>query len=240
MDDTAAQQRTADGGRHPMIYACGGVAAVCAAVAGALSSSDVNLAGSFGVAPALLSILTFLQFRQLIAETERLRIRFTDAERTAKTNRMAQIQMQNLLDSISDGCVLWDSQERPTLYNPQASIVGAPAVSAGITFNEYVSPIYPRPDEQTTGGDPRLWLETRRRWFESADGFHEVLLKSGIWMLISERRTQDSGTVTIYTNITESKRVEQLRDDSERRMAHAQKLARIDIFEWDAVASEMY
>lgn len=223
-----------------MIYACGGTAAVSATVAGALSGSALELAALFGVAAALLSVLSFLQVRRLIAETERLRIRFADAERAAKSDRTAQSRMQNLIDSISDGFVLWDNQERLILYNPQASIVASPAVSAGTTFDEYVTTIYPRLDEQTTGGDPRLWLETRRNWFENADGSHEVLLKSGIWMLISERRTQDGGTVTIYTDITESKRAEQLRDHSERRIAHAQKLARIGIFEWDAVASEMY
>jgi signal transduction histidine kinase len=223
-----------------MVYACGAAAGLCAAVAGALFPSTASLAVPFGVAALLLAVLTFFQIRRLVAEPVRLRKRLADAERAAISDRTAHGRMQNLMDSISDGFVLWDSEERLTLYNPQAGIVKSPAVSVGMTFDEYVTAIYPRLDEQTTGGDPESWLKTRRNWFESADGSHEVLLKTGIWMLISERRTRDGGTVTIYTDITESKRAEKLRNDSERRLAHAQKLARIGIFEWDAVASEMY
>jgi signal transduction histidine kinase len=240
MGDTATQQKVPDGTQHLKLYALGGAAALCAAAAGALSVSALQIAVPLGIAATLLTVLTCQQIKRLVAETDRLRKQLTNAEHAATSDRTAHGRMQNLVDSIADGFVLWDSQERLTLYNPQASIEKSPAVSVGITFDEYVTTIYPRLDEQTTGGDARLWLETRRKWFEDADGSHEVLLESGIWMLISERRTRDGGTVTIYTDITESKRAEQRRDDSQRRLAHAQKLARIRIFEWDAVASEMY
>jgi PAS domain S-box-containing protein len=241
MRGTAAQHRAPDGTtRHLKAYAYGGAAAFCAAIAGALSASAVQLAVPFAIAATILTVLTFVQVRGLVGETDRLGKLLTDAEHAATYDRTAHGRMQNLVDSISDGFVLWDSQERLTLYNPQASIDKSPAVSIGTTFDEYVTTIYPRLDEQTTGGDAQLWLNTRRKWFEDADGSHEVLLKSGSWMLISERRTRDGGTVTIYTDITESKRAEQRRDDSQRRLTHAQKLARLGIFEWDAVASEIY
>jgi hypothetical protein len=139
--------------RHLQVYAYGGDAAFCAAIAGALSASSVQLSVPFAIAATILTVLTFVQVRRLVGETNRLGKLPTDAEHAATYDRTAHGRMQNLVDSISDGFVLRDRQERLTLYNPQASIDKSPAVSIGTTFEEYVATVYPRLDGQTAGGD---------------------------------------------------------------------------------------
>ena len=240
MGDTVARNATPDGRPYILVYACFVATVACVGLGGLLFISMPKIAGALAVAGACLMAIAFLHIRQLAGTTGQLRRRVTDAEGAAESNHTAHERLERLIASISDGFVLWDNHNRLTLHNPQASITRSPAISAGMSIDDYIRTNYAAIDEQTTGGDPEAWLNTRRKWFADADSSHEVLLKSGTWMLVTERRTQDGGTASIYTDITESKRAEQLRDDSERRLAHAQKLARIGIFEWDAASSDMY
>jgi PAS domain-containing protein len=83
-------------------------------------------------------------------------------------------------------------------------------------------------------------MAERKVFFAAADGSHEVKTKSGKWYLITERRTEEGGTVTIYTDITRQKLAEQQRELSENRLAQAQKLARLGIFDWDVDRREMF
>ena len=83
-------------------------------------------------------------------------------------------------------------------------------------------------------------MAERKVFFAAADGLHVVKTKSGKWYLITERRTEEGGTVTIYTDITRQKLAEQQRELSENRLAQAQKLARLGIFDWDVDRREMF
>lgn len=223
-----------------MLWACFAATALCSGFAGHTYPTNPELGSAFLFLAFFLTALAVVQTRQLAGLSNRLEESISHAEQAAMSERHVRDRMQELIDSISDGCVLWDSENRLMLHNPKASIAKSHAISVGMSFDEYVKAIFPELDPRTTGGDLNTWVKTRRQWFNDAGSPHEVLLKSGTWMLITERHTRDGGTVAIYTDITEIKRAEELRDVSERRLAHAQKLARIGIFEWDAAGSDMY
>ena len=154
--------------------------------------------------------------------------------------QVAEDRIQDVVDSISDGFVLWDKNNRLVLHNRRATRRDWPQAMTGMTFDQDVIDTFPLLDDRTTGGDPQKWLQKRHLWRSEANHSHEVLARDGTWLLLTERRTPDGGTVTIYTNITEAKNNERTLANSERRLAHAQALARIGIFEWDASLSEMY
>lgn len=155
-------------------------------------------------------------------------------------DQLSDARLQGVVDSISDGFVVWDKESRLLLHNRQATRRDWPHVSTGILFDQYVMDIFPLLDERTTGGDIEKWVAKRRQWFAEANHSHEILAKDGTWVLLTERRTPDGGTVTTYTDITDAKNNESALAINERRLTHAQKLARLGIFEWDAASSSMF
>lgn len=240
MDDSTPRDTLPKGRPRIVLWVCFAAAALSSVLAGYTYPSGAELGGAFLFLAFFLFALAALQIRQLSALTDRLEEKILNAEQAATSERHVQDNVQDLIESISDGFVLWDGDNRLTMHNQQATIAKSNALYIGMPFEEYVKTIFPEIDPRTTGGDLNAWVKTRQQWFDDAGTSHEVLLNTGIWMMLTERHTRDGGTVTIYTDITETKRAEELRDVSERRLAHAQKLARIGIFEWDATGSNIY
>ena len=239
MGDTAARHLPPDRA-NLLACACIAAIAVCCGFAGALFPTAPEISGALLVIGLCLIALMFIQLKLVLSTTAKLQHDLAGAEQAIALGRTAQGRLESLIDSLSDGFVLWDNEGRLTLHNPRGSLSNAPEITAGMTFDSYILHDYSRLDIRTTGGNPEAWLETRRQWFGEADSSHEILLKSGAWMMLTERRTNDGSTVSIYTDITERKCAEERREVSERRLAHAQKLARLGIFEWDAAGSDMY
>lgn len=239
MRSRAAQIISPDDGTSTFLWGCHGVSIGCAAAAGAVYATSPGLGGAFGLIALLCAALAA---RRMCLFSPPAKGPESGASETtpAASELLTQGRLQDLIDSISDGFVLWDKEDRLALHNPRASVARPDVITVGMTFEEYVREIYPEIDPRTTGGDLESWTKTRKDWFREADSSHEILLNDGTWMLLTERHTGDGGTASIYTDITEFKRVEELRDLSERRLAHAQKLAHIGVFEWDAAGSEMY
>ena len=149
-------------------------------------------------------------------------------------------QLRNAILSISDGFVLWDADDRLVVQNRHALPPTWPDMPAGITFIDHVAAVFPRIDERSSGGDLAKWIETRCAWHREATGSHEIRMKDGRWMLMTERRADDGSTVGIYIDITDRKKAERQLARSERRLSHAQKLAEVGIWEWDCKSGEMY
>lgn len=165
----------------------------------------------------------------------------TDTESASATDdaRLAD-QLRNACTSISDGFVLWDSNDRLVAHNRRIAPRGWVAPRLGIDFIDHVREMYSHVDEESTGGSLETWIELRRTSHEAASGTHEILLKDGRWILVTERRCDDGSTVAIYTDITDRKHEMLQRTSSERRLAHAQKLANVGIWEWDTRKGEMF
>ncbi|MGB0629480.1 MAG: PAS domain-containing sensor histidine kinase [Alphaproteobacteria bacterium] len=163
-----------------------------------------------------------------------------DAERLLETEKRASTRLRDAADSISDGFALWDANDRLVLHNRRSPSNIRSETPVGTHFNDYIEAIYPLIENTTASGTKEAWLAERKKIFAAANGSHEVKTKSGRWFLITERRTAESGTVTIYTDITKLKLAEQEHELSENRLAQAQKLARIGIFEWDVDRRDMY
>tara|TARA_R110000868_G_scaffold29889_9_gene111045 strand:- start:8623 stop:10437 length:1815 start_codon:yes stop_codon:yes gene_type:complete len=247
MRDTSSQifpddsQPVTDPVGGPIIaYACIAASAICAGFAGALIVSAPRISTLLFILGAGLIAIAFRQIRQLASTTERLRNELVSAKQSSASDSATLSRMMGVVESISDGFVLLDEQGQLVLDNPRAGTTQSPDIKIGMSFDSYIRATYSRIDERSTGGDPEAWLNRRRTRFADANGSYEVLLKSGTWLLITERRTRRGERAIVYTDITERKEAEERRELSERRLAHAQKLARIGIFEWDAAGSQMY
>jgi PAS domain S-box-containing protein len=150
-------------------------------------------------------------FRDRLIERDQL------GEERARQRKMLDMA----LATINDGFVLYDYQDRIVICNRGfRNILGGELEQAdlvGMPFDELVR------HQATTGrvdleGDLGAWVKARLHRHREPGVPHIVRLKDGRWIQISERRTEDGGTVGLYTDITGLKRAEEALRESERRL----------------------
>ena len=229
--------------RIPAGFTSGAVllaSAVCFAAAGYFWPADREAAVAVGAIGAVASLWALHRRRRVLASVAALRTHVSEAERQLESERRTAALLRHAADSLSDGFALWDVNGRLIAHNRRSPPGGRPDISDGITFDQYLDAMYPLIDAPDQYGSKETWRKERTRLFAEANGSHEVKIKSGKWYLITERRTDEGGTLTIYTDISDIKRAEESRELSENRLAMAQKLARIGVFEWDIERQDMY
>lgn len=162
---------------------------------------------------------------------------------SAEIRRGSDIDLvRHVLDSLSDGFTLWDADDRLVMYNESMGFEreGSRGSLEGIPFEKYARAMFRTMSQQTSGTDVEEWVTRRMAWHREARGTHEILMASGRWIQMTERRTPSGATIGLYSDITERKNAEERLLQSERRLTHAQKLARVGIWEWDAESRSMY
>ncbi len=134
----------------------------------------------------------------------------TERKRMEEALDQARTQLRHAIESISEGFVLYDAEDRMVMCNsrfhefyPKLKELLVP----GIRFEDYLrhgierhafAPQYLEPE----------WLPARLEGRKQARGLSETELLDGRWLQIGERRTGDGGMVTIYSDITERKQRE--------------------------------
>src|SRR5215831_2253825 len=136
-------------------------------------------------------------FRDSIIERERL------AAETERQRRM----IATAIETISEGFVLYDSQDRLVLCNskyrelyPKITDLMVP----GTPFKTILRAIVDREMIDLEGRTADEWIAERLANHASPKGAAEYRYKQ-IWARISERRTPDGSTVGVFTDITELK-----------------------------------
>lgn len=154
---------------------------------------------------------TLALFRDSLKERDRFA---AEAERQRKTIAAA-------IATISEGFVLYDSDDRIVLFNEQFREIYpglADIIKQGTTFGEVLEAVISRSLVDLDGQSPQEWIAERKARREHSGGFVEYKY-GGRYVRISERRIQGGGTVAVYTDITELRRhnleLEQARELSE-------------------------
>lgn len=120
----------------------------------------------------------------------------------------AQTRLRDAIDSINEGFILFDADDRLVLFN-EAYLSFWPELTAqlreGMTFDEIARLVVEieRPVGSLAG--PDRWVSERLARHGIADGGHVQALADGRWVQINELRTSEGGIVGIYTDITEVK-----------------------------------
>jgi signal transduction histidine kinase/CheY-like chemotaxis protein len=154
---------------------------------------------------------TLSLFRDSLKERDRFA---AEAERQRKTIAAA-------IATISEGFVLYDSEDRIVLFNEQFRDIYpgiADIIKQGTTFDQVLEAVIERSLVDLGSQSPQDWVAERKARREHSGGFAEYRY-GGRYIRISERRIQGGGTVAVYSDITELRRhnieLEQARELSE-------------------------
>jgi diguanylate cyclase (GGDEF)-like protein/PAS domain S-box-containing protein len=136
--------------------------------------------------------------------------------------RAARDRLVQPTEAMSEGFALWDVDDRLVLYNNRLrQLLGAESgrVVLGARFEDLSRIVYERllaPED----APPRLedWLTQRLAHRRASPGPWEMHFRDDRWLAINEFRTQDGGTVGIYTDITEAKRRQRALEQGEQRL----------------------
>jgi signal transduction histidine kinase/DNA-binding response OmpR family regulator len=156
---------------------------------------------------------TLALFRDSLRERNRL-----TAERERERQTLAAA-----IATISDGFVLYDKEDRIVVCNDRVHEIYPPIADLfrpGMSFREILEIGVARQLIDLAGHTAEEWIAERMRQHAAPYSVAEYTYQDNRWVRISERKTQDGGTVVVYTDITELKHrqieLEQAREQAEQ------------------------
>jgi signal transduction histidine kinase/HAMP domain-containing protein len=123
----------------------------------------------------------------------------------------AQALLSDAINSMNDGFVLYDSEERLVMHNGRfAEFYGdAPGdLAAGMRFEDIIRRDAESGRHPQAVGRVEEWIAERLHQFRKCEEPSEQQLFDGRWLRVADRRTSDGGTVGVRTDITERKLAE--------------------------------
>ncbi|HET6183384.1 MAG TPA: EAL domain-containing protein [Acetobacteraceae bacterium] len=130
-------------------------------------------------------------------------------ELVERERRDAKDRLDDAIESMSDGFVMWDAADRLVTCNRryrELYSVSTASIRPGARFEDIVRYGALRGQYPQSGGDVEQFVAATVEWHRNASGTLERLLPDGRWILITERRTRNGGIVGIRTDITTLKR----------------------------------
>ena len=138
-------------------------------------------------------------------------------------NRRAETQLRDAIEGMTDGLVIYDGSDRVALFNGTVArwwddVSGGVAI--GMTYEQHMRALINSDLVPEKLSDGRDWLQARLEWHADPRGSFEYQRADGLWMRVTERRSENSGTVAVIMDITESRR-------READLRHGQKMEAI-------------
>jgi PAS domain S-box-containing protein len=136
----------------------------------------------------------------------------TPLRRAEEARKRSEQRLVEAIESISEGFAFYDNEDRLVLCNSRYRDMLYPRGSAdlvpGTPFETIIRRAAQRGDIEDAKANIDEWVANRLASHRSP-GEPQIQRRSGDrWVMISERRTQDGGSVAVYSDITELKRRE--------------------------------
>ena len=148
-----------------------------------------------------------------------------EAEASRRAAAAAHTQLREALNASGEGFAYYDAEDRLVVCNNRYREIYAATgtgLQIGARFEDMLRAGL-KAGQYADATDPEAWLEARMEAHRNPSGPVLQHLGDGRWLQISERRTEDGGTVGIRTDITELKR---LQFDLERARDAAEQASR--------------
>lgn len=148
-------------------------------------------------------------------DTLEKRVEERTAELLSATNEAtrARSQLTAAIETISEGFSLYDKDDRLVICNSRYQELLRPEVGASIEPSTHFEVIVRDAANQGLIADAEgcldAWIQERLARHREPGDPHLQHRKDGRWILISERKTEDGGTVAVYADITELKQREE-------------------------------
>ncbi|HRP73981.1 MAG TPA: PAS domain S-box protein [Rhodocyclaceae bacterium] len=154
-----------------------------------------------------------------------------------------QARLHDAVESISDGLLLFDPQDRLVLCNSayrEAVPPIAERLQPGLSFEDLNRLLLDEglidvPDDQRA-----TWLEQRLASHRENVGPMVFPIQDGRWIEVNEYRTQEGGTLVLRTDITERVRRDQALHESEARFDRAVEGSQAGLWDWSVVDDTLY
>lgn len=134
------------------------------------------------------------------------------------------------IESISEGFAYYDAEDRLVLCNSSYREMLYSGVDTGIapgtSFESIIRNAAERGDVIDAEGQVEEWIANRLHQHRNPGPPQVQRRSGGRWVVISERRTIDGGTVAVYSDISELKRREESLSESAALEALSGKLAK--------------
>ena len=153
----------------------------------------------------------------------------------------AEETLHDAVDSISEGFVIYDKDDRLVLSNEAYRKLyphNADILVPGVKFEDLLRRSLAQGLYPEAAGREEKWAAEFLRAHRSADSEFEQKLADGTWILVSERRMRNGGLAGLRMNITALKRAQLALRDSEARLDRAQEIAGIASWELDIASGE--
>ncbi len=124
----------------------------------------------------------------------------------------ARSRLTDALESISEGFSLFDADDRMLLSNSRFRELYpgmADVYQSGLGFEQMIRTVAERRIVADAFTRPQEWVEERLARHRNPGRPFLQPQRDGRWIQISERKTQDGGTVGVFTDVTELKRREE-------------------------------
>jgi diguanylate cyclase (GGDEF)-like protein/PAS domain S-box-containing protein len=135
--------------------------------------------------------------------------------------RVARDRLILPTEAMSEGFALWDPEDRLVLYNSRfRELFDAfdEEIQLGARFEHLCRLAWDRLLNEEGRPSFESYVDGRLAHHRCPRGHWEAQWRDGRWLAVSESRTRDGGTVTIYTDITEMKRRERALELGEQRL----------------------
>ena len=155
----------------------------------------------------------------------------TPLRRAEQARLRSEQRLSEAIESISEGFVCYDGEDRLVICNSCYRDLLYPGLdidlTVGTTFESIVRRAAERGYVTDALGRVDEWVAERMRQHRNPGEPQVQRRTDGRWVMVSERRTEDGGTVAVYSDITELKQREQdLTEKSETLAALSSKLAK--------------
>ena len=137
----------------------------------------------------------------------------TPLRRAEQARLRSERRLAEAIESISEGFACYDGEDRLVICNSCYRNIMYPGVdvdlSAGATFESIIRRAAERGYIKDADGRVEEWIAERLQQHRNPGEPQVQRRNNGRWIMVSERRTEDGGTVGVYSDITELKQREQ-------------------------------